>query len=695
MNKQTRLKQVFKANKHLNLIDSKAWNIVWDYLNLDQYPLPPSKEIKIAFASLDPSSVFSAYSSAVHSHFLKNASPLLTHQSCDNDVCNLANTVNVVKVHYVQRWIALNGPPAHNQKLLDACSALIEVSLPSEIEQMTTDLYIHAIEARNPERARTVYSVFRECGLHTFSDSCLTSAVKHTVTSHVTNSYRKTWDSSAYDDLMYWIFNVVVSSLSYITDLKESELNAVNDLACDALAALRIEEIYDIVCKMPQSEPALNDLSATLRTPKLRLDLVNTFLSQSSISLLRAGIPTLEIICRYIATMEAFRRIEPRGVLLDRVARPIRNYLRERSDTVSLIVAGMLNREDSPISYISESIKKKQAYRDTGDDYNDPAWVPDPVDAAPDFSSSQMDIVGSLLNIFESNDVFIREISNCLASDLLKVREYDVNTLESQLKALRNRFSEAAMQSCNIMIWDVQESAATDAHIHQSSDDLSVFHSHIISRYFWPSLKEEPYRLPQFIEALQEQYGVRYSEYKPLRKLKWYGVGSVAISLELQDRTCAFNVTPLQASFILLFEDTAEGMTLDTISQKLGCTKRVAEGAASFWVKEGILTQNGTIYTVVETTQDDSDAVMEEDVEVEPKDEAQELRDSLGAFKPFISAMLTNLGRLPADRIHAFLSSLSSDENPYRSSKQELIKYLDMLVEEDFLEFDKGYKVRK
>jgi anaphase-promoting complex subunit 2 len=44
--------------------------------------------------------------------------------------------------------------------------------------------------------------------------------------------------------------------------------------------------------------------------------------------LLHPGADTLVIIAQYISTIKAFRMLDPPGVLLDKVARPIQRYLK-------------------------------------------------------------------------------------------------------------------------------------------------------------------------------------------------------------------------------------------------------------------------------------------------------------------------------------------------------------------------------
>jgi anaphase-promoting complex subunit 2 len=54
-------------------------------------------------------------------------------------------------------------------------------------------------------------------------------------------------------------------------------------------------------------------------------------------------------------------------------------------------------------------------------DWHDLEWVPDPVDAAPGYKRSKgADIIGTLIKVLGSQDVFIKEFQNIIGENLLK-----------------------------------------------------------------------------------------------------------------------------------------------------------------------------------------------------------------------------------------------------------------------------------
>ena len=54
-------------------------------------------------------------------------------------------------------------------------------------------------------------------------------------------------------------------------------------------------------------------------------------------------------------------------------------------------------------------------------DWHDMDWVPDPVDAGPGYKKSKnVDIIGTLIRVLGSQDVFIKEFQTIIGENLLK-----------------------------------------------------------------------------------------------------------------------------------------------------------------------------------------------------------------------------------------------------------------------------------
>ena len=113
--------------------------------------------------------------------------------------------------------------------------------------------------------------------------------------------------------------------------------------------------------------------------------------------ILHAGVTTSELLSMYINVIDAFKALDPRGVLLDKVAGPLRSYLRQRDDTVRIIAASFLadvdqtgnvtNPSDEVCSDLAREIQLSDGIEmkidEKGLDWDDMTWVPDPIDAGP------------------------------------------------------------------------------------------------------------------------------------------------------------------------------------------------------------------------------------------------------------------------------------------------------------------------
>ena len=117
--------------------------------------------------------------------------------------------------------------------------------------------------------------------------------------------------------------------------------------------------------------------------------------------LLHPGADTKDILTQYVSTIRCLRIIDPPGVLLFKVADPIRRYLRcaphllqdsflllshicrERPDTIRSIVASLVGDGESGDSLVDENEPIHPLQQPEAEDYTDPNWEPEPIDAGP------------------------------------------------------------------------------------------------------------------------------------------------------------------------------------------------------------------------------------------------------------------------------------------------------------------------
>lgn len=202
------------------------------------------------------------------------------------------------------------------------------------------------------------------------------------------------------------------------------------------LAGLRTQELFDIVENWPNSNGALDDLRTAIDTPQRRLQLTDVFSASLKGRLLHPGTSTLQILRTYISMIWSFHSLDHSKVLLDRVAYPLQVYLCSRDDTVRIIIAGLLSdTEDAsgqPIEPEGDKLTElaillNKGAEDLGQkadeelDWNDMNWIPDPVDAGPGYKRSKnADVIGTLIGVLGSQEVFIKEFQNIIGESLLK-----------------------------------------------------------------------------------------------------------------------------------------------------------------------------------------------------------------------------------------------------------------------------------
>ncbi|KAK1833804.1 anaphase-promoting complex subunit 2 [Podospora conica] len=277
---------------------------------------------------------------------------------------------------------------------------------------------------------------------------------------------------------------------------------------------------------------------------------------------------------------------------------------------------------------------RRTAPEDEGDlDWDDMKWVPDPVDAGANYKRPKSeDVIGTLISALGSEDVFIKEFASVVAGRLLG----EPAKLEQELRVLdllKRRFGEAALQNCDVMIRDVQDSRRLDAAILRArvpetqtpirtphakkgpeAKDEMQYHARILSRLFWPNLDREHFLLPQEITDYQQWYERGYERLKSKRKLAWLNqLGQARVELELEDRTVTVDCSTVEATVIYAFQDASEPgpvrRSVDELYLELQMDEDLIADALAFWAGQGVLKRvSQGLYVVVESTTAGADA---------------------------------------------------------------------------------------
>ena len=510
-----------------------------------------------------------------------------------------------------------------------------------------------------------------------------------------------------------------------VHDTEIWKTRAVNELGC-----LRLKQLFDLVVSWDDSRGAIEDLKQYVNSTNARSHVTTQFSEELSRRLLQPGASTSEILDLYIRLIQAFIVLDPRGVLLDRVARPIRRYLRERDDTVKLIVGGLLSDptkevESDPLSILAVKLEEATQTRDKEEDadldWDDMNWVPDPIDAEPEYKKSKSsDIIGNLISLFETRDVFVKEFQNILGERLLQVNtDFDAET--RLLELLKIRFGESPLQSCEVMLRDVSDSIRTDNWVRkeQAIDIPMDISTKVLSRLFWPALHTESFKLPPEIERLQNVYSAGYEKYKTARKLTWLDVlGEVTVELELEDRTITEVVKTPQAALIYAFTGLTSSpvqKTAEQLVEELQMDEDLVENCLLFWVGKLVLTKlDSEKYTVLErlptaayqeATPDQASksttlaaAAAIASASAAPvsalRSEEDIAEEKMQIYWQFIVGMLTNQGTMALPRIVMMLKLAMAGGFPY--TNEELRTFLSKRVEDGKLELVGGnYKLVK
>lgn len=139
--------------------------------------------------------------------------------------------------------------------------------------------------------------------------------------------------------------------------------------------------VQECLFKVDQRSLLVDKLSAAYVPFVFRQRSVDSTDDRNRKRLLHPGAETKDVITQYISTIRSLRILDPPGVLLHKIAEPIRKHLRERPDTIKCIVGLLvegedLNDENEAGGLISEQLEGVERF-------GDPRWDPEPVDAAP------------------------------------------------------------------------------------------------------------------------------------------------------------------------------------------------------------------------------------------------------------------------------------------------------------------------
>lgn len=433
------------------------------------------------------------------------------------------------------------------------------------------------------------------------------------ICSHLRSACVGQWTTPVLHELEKWLRLELYPSFSLGCGSKYAcaSSNDLVQIARDELVLLRIKEVYDMVALYPRSITALQELRECLALDSDRFQslahhrskIVSVFIDHCEQRLLHLGSNTTDVIITYTKTIKSFLLIDPTGVLLDKVVRPMRQYLTTRPDLVQQVVNGMLdtNQETNPLWELAQTLQRNEPpVAAPIDDLTDLKWNPDPIDALPDFRRGEVsDVLEALISIFDLPTVFIERLTDIFGDRLLNWDQYSLEEVEQFTELLKARFGANEFSALDVMIKDVQSSKDLSAKLNTSGLEMTI-----LSRMYWPSISQKLASEPKLTIPVQnhfENYTKAFEEIKPGRSLTLFpSLGSVTLDLEFEGGMKSFTVTPAQATVIELFDDEHDSLSLNTITLSTGLSDYAASQALKFWVDASVLSLENGAYKVKE-----------------------------------------------------------------------------------------------
>ncbi|GAB7337523.1 hypothetical protein MBLNU457_g2845t1 [Dothideomycetes sp. NU457] len=367
---------------------------------------------------------------------------------------------------------------------MTGCSAILEVSVDEEaINELLLDLLTVGLLGDIGQRSLAI-------------------AVKAVIDTYVESyAMRVDWvgKGSRVEELQAWVSTqlepAINRCLTLITNdetlsLGQTERDQWQKMAINSLGLIRGKYLLSYVQMWDRSMGAVLDLREYIKTAEAKQSLAAMFVINLEKDLLHAGAKTSELLSVYVNMIKVFKTLDNRGVLLEKVAQPLRQFLREREDTVKVIAASFLADlddrgdvvdavgADDVCAIIAKEVvaSEEEAMHQVEKalDYDDMEWQPDPIDAGPDYKRSKSnDIISYMLTLFEQ-EAFIKEMQNILGERLLRTEDSDLEKETRLVELFKSRLGSDKLQHCEVMLRDMQDSSRIMSQVRWSLNLPSV-----------------------------------------------------------------------------------------------------------------------------------------------------------------------------------------------------------------------------
>ncbi|VDM98203.1 unnamed protein product [Thelazia callipaeda] len=491
------------------------------------------------------------------------------------------------------------------------------------------------------------------------------------------------------------------------------------------------ERIYDLVIiEYPDSTGVIDDLRYCMNNNdgfgrKLLMDNLTKDVEEK---LLQVGVGTTEILEGYASAVECLRLLDPSCVIMQHICSIIRQYIKQRPDTVRCIITyitgekreelseqlamrrtAFLDEEelmgvnDELVPGSEESTDQKPLFTSIKSDCGWMKWLPDPPDANPSQSRryrQNADVFNMLVSVYGSKEIFVKEYRELLAERLTKSWNRDPQFEQRYLELLKLRFSEGELQQCEVMLKDMRDSEQMDRLVEHSLP--FPISARIISSFFWPKIENEKFVMPSELTCGLNEYARGFEAHKGSRKLEWMSsVGLIELEIELDNVKVVVSVSPAHAAVLSLFTKK-ESWTIDEISVELKMDKRNVKKRLEWWQNSGVVyafvgegeaktwnLASGTSKMYRLQAEHDT----EENISDEEKNEDTEAVDALEQYWTYTKSFITNQEPVKAERLHTIFRMFASP-GQHGPTLEDVVAFLQRKVKLNLLSCTNGlYKV--
>uniref|UniRef100_A0A0N4Z4B1 Anaphase-promoting complex subunit 2 n=1 Tax=Parastrongyloides trichosuri TaxID=131310 RepID=A0A0N4Z4B1_PARTI len=323
--------------------------------------------------------------------------------------------------------------------------------------------------------------------------------------------------------------------------------------------------------------------------------------------LLHVGVCTDVILKVYASCVESLKILDNTCVMMHRICKIIKDYIKKRPDTVRSIVNYLIN--DSSSDWHTKTQQNSGLIVDEEDmaQVNDEflpsveentirywkQWKPDPPDAPPGdsrFYRQSSDLFNMLVSIYGSKELFVKEYRQLLSERLIEEEFADIVSEKRYLELMKRRFTDGELQNCEVMLKDIKDSRLTDIKLDEKNIVKFSTQVRVISKHFWPKIEYLTFKLPDIFKDATNKYKKSFEEFRASRTLTYYSSsGTVLLNVELNGVYIDMSVSIIQACILLSFTKT-ECSTVADVVDTLKLPRNIVKKGLEYWTSLGYLT---------------------------------------------------------------------------------------------------------